>query len=150
MNVFAYTLVNMCVHAELQTEGGGLMLASRNRKLLASTSSSILCKYIIKVSWIQECTLTVQQYGHTNTYTYMHIEVHTLTHHTRTYHHFIYMCAILKYIVNHSYHIVYEMSSKMNLMCAQFRNSFPILLYVLYDVLYMCVCVRAQVCVYIE
>lgn len=30
----------------------GTMLASRNRKLLASPSSFIWCKYIIKVSWI--------------------------------------------------------------------------------------------------
>lgn len=34
--------------------GAESMLASRNRKLLASPSSPILCKYIIKVSWVQE------------------------------------------------------------------------------------------------
>lgn len=49
----------------------GMMLASRNRKLLASPSSSILCKYIIKVSWIQECTLIVQQWAYAHTRTHM-------------------------------------------------------------------------------
>lgn len=103
----------------------GTMLASRNRKLLASPSSSIWCKYIIKVSWIcdrsgrervraRECALIVHQTPQT----------HALTH---THAHKIQCCVIVGADTFLS-HIVCsrEMPSKMILICTQFRNSFPL------------------------
>lgn len=116
-------LANMHAASEMRVRGHDVS-KSQPQIVGFPPSSSILCKYIIEVSWIQECTLCSA--------TTLTCTVQTVSARTRTCCHLgacvcvRALCELKSNTVNHSYHIVYEMSSKMNLMCAQFRNSFPI------------------------